>query len=109
MGFWESIVAILGLAVITVVTRSFFMLPERELPMPDWLKRGLRYAPLAALATVLVPELVMKDGALISTLADARLPALLAAGAFYFWRRSILGTLVAGMAVYLPLHVGLGW
>jgi len=109
MGFWESIVAILGLAVITVITRSFFLLPEREWPLPEWLKRGLRYAPLAALATVLVPELVMRDGALITTLADARLPALLAACAFYFWRHSILGTLVAGMAVYLPLHVGLGW
>jgi branched-subunit amino acid transport protein len=37
-------VASLGLAVITLVTRAFFMVPERELPMPEWLKRGLRYA-----------------------------------------------------------------
>lgn len=109
-GEWLSpIMATLGLVVITLVTRSFFMIPERELPMPDWLRRGLKYAPLAALAAVIAPELVMTQGALIHSLLDARLPGAAAAAAFYFWRRSILGTIVVGMAVYLPLHIGLGW
>ncbi|AVP56501.1 AzlD domain-containing protein [Pulveribacter suum] len=109
-GSWLlPILAIAGLAVITVITRAFFMIPERELPMPDWLRRGLKYAPLAALAGVIAPEVLMSDGQLIATLADARLPAVLAAGAYYFWKRSILGTIVLGMAVYLPLHIGLGW
>ena len=31
----EPAIAIFGLAVITVVSRSFFMIPERELPLPD--------------------------------------------------------------------------
>ena len=103
------LLAILGLAVITLVTRSFFMLPERELPLPDWLKRGLKYAPLAALTAVIAPEILMTQGNLIGTLQDARLPAVLCATAYYFWRRGILGTIVVGMLVYLPLHVGLGW
>ena len=58
---------------------------------------------------MIAPELVMSQGALIKTLADARLPAVLCASAYYFWRRGILGTIVVGMAVYLPLHIGLGW
>jgi branched-subunit amino acid transport protein AzlD len=29
--------------------------------------------------------------------------------AMYFWRRNTLLTIVAGMVVYLPLHLGLGW
>jgi branched-subunit amino acid transport protein len=109
-GEWlEPILATIGLVVITVVTRAFFMIPERELPMPGWLRRGLKYAPLAALTAVIAPELIMSQGALIQTLADARLPAVLCASAYYFWRRGILGTIVVGMAVYLPLHIGLGW
>ena len=109
-GEWlEPILATLGLVVITVVTRAFFMIPERELPMPGWLRRGLKYAPLAALTAVIAPELIMSQGALIKTLADARLPSVLCASAYYFWRRGILGTIVVGMAVYLPLHIGLGW
>ena len=109
-GAWtEPLIAILGLAVITVVARAFFMIPEREMPLPSWLKRGLKYAPLAALTAVIAPEILMTQGALIDTFMDARLPAVLAASIYYFWRRGILGTIVVGMGIYLPLHIGWGW
>lgn len=103
------VLAIAVLAAITVLARAFFMIPEREIPMPDWLRRGLKYAPLAALTAVIAPEILMTQGNLIGTLQDARLPAVLCATAYYFWRGGILGTIVVGMLVYLPLHVGLGW
>ena len=35
--------------------------------------------------------------------------AVLAGVAWYYWRGGVLGTIIAGMAVYLPLHIGLGW
>lgn len=106
---WEGVVAILGLALITIVTRGFFLYPERELPMPAWLQQGLRYAPLAALVAVVAPEIVMTQGKLISTWMDARLPAVAAATAYFYWRRDILGTIIAGTTVLLVLKLGLGW
>ena len=109
-GHWiEITIAIIGLAAITVVSRAFFMIPERELPLPVWLKRGLKYAPLAALTAVIAPEILMTQGELLDTFKDARLPAVLLASAYYFWKRGILGTIVVGMVVYLPLHIGWGW
>ena len=86
-----TVIAILGLALITLATRAFFMIPDKEVPMPEWLKRGLKYAPLAALAAVIVPELVMDQGALIDTLADARLPASVVAVLYFFWRWQYFG------------------
>ena len=109
MSTWQTVLAILGLAVITVGTRGFFLFPERELPLPGWLQQGLRYAPLAALAAVVAPEIVMTQGHLISTLKDARLFATLAATAYFFWRRGILGTIVTGTLVMVTLRTGLGW
>lgn len=106
---WEAVVAILGLGAITLLTRAFFLIPRRELPLPGWLAQGLRYAPLAALTAVVVPEVVMTQGELISTWRDARLFGAAAATAWYFWRRTILGTIVTGTAVMLPLRLGLGW
>lgn len=109
MNGWEVVLTIVGLGVITVVTRAFFFLPRREVPMPGWLREGLRYAPLAALAAVVAPEVVMTQGRLIDTWRDARLFAVAAATAYYFWRRDILGTIVSGTVVMLVLRLGLGW
>jgi branched-subunit amino acid transport protein len=109
MGLVEGTIAIIGLAVLTVLTRGFFLLSEREIPIPLWLRQGLRYAPLAALAAVVVPEVVMTQGHVIHSLLDARLFAVAAASAYFFWRRGILGTILVGMAVLLPLRLGLGW
>lgn len=109
MTTWEAVVTILGLAAITLITRCFFFFSERDLVLPDWLQRGLRYAPLAALTAVVVPEIVMSQGVVIHTWQDARLFAVVAASAYFFWRRGILGTILTGMAVLLPLRLGLGW
>ena len=104
-----TVLTIFGLAVVTVITRSFFFLSSKPWTLPAWAQRGLHYAPIAALAAVILPEIVMTQGALIATWRDARVFAALAGAAWFFWRRSVLGTIVAGMAVYLPLHVSLGW
>ncbi|HEY1398293.1 MULTISPECIES: AzlD domain-containing protein [unclassified Roseateles] len=109
MSVWEAVLGILGMAVITMVTRSFFMIPDREIPLPQWVRDGLRYAPLAALAAVIVPEIVMTQGELIHTWKDARLYAAAVGTAYFFWKRGILGTIVSGTAVMLALRIGLGW
>ncbi|MBK9572248.1 MAG: AzlD domain-containing protein [Rhodoferax sp.] len=108
-----TLATIAALTVVTVLARSFFFISNRDWALPHWAQRGLQYAPIAALAAVIVPEIVMTQGGLIGTWRDARLFAAAAGAAYFFWRRgagqAVLGTIVAGMAVYLPLHLGLGW
>ncbi|MDZ7920915.1 AzlD domain-containing protein [Rhodoferax sp.] len=102
-----------GLACVTVIARSFFFITDKDWSLPVWAQRGLQYAPIAALSAVIVPEIVMSQGQIIQTLKDARLYAVAAGLAFFVWRRgagqAVLGTIASGMAVYLPLHIGLGW
>jgi branched-subunit amino acid transport protein len=104
-----TVATIVGLALVTVLTRSFFFISTKPWTLPHWAQRGLHYAPIAALAGVIVPEIVMTQGQLIATWQDARVYAALAGAAWFFWRKGVLGTILAGMAVYLPLHLGLGW
>ncbi|MES2912396.1 MAG: AzlD domain-containing protein [Pseudomonadota bacterium] len=106
---WWTLLTIAGMVCVTVVTRSFFFISDRPWKLPAWAQRGLHYAPIAALAAVVIPEVVMTQGHFISSLKDARIFAVMAGVAWFYWRRGILGTIIAGMAVYLPLHVGLGW
>ena len=100
---------IAGLGVVSLVTRGFFLFPRRAVRIPEWLQRGLKVAPLAALTAVVVPEIVMSHGELIASWRDARLPAVAAATAYYIWRPGVLGPMVAGVAVFLPMRLLLGW
>ncbi len=58
---------------------------------------------------VIAPELVMSQGQLIATWADARLFGAAAATAWFWWRRDMLGTIVVGTTVMMILRMGLGW
>ena len=109
MSPWETVLTIAGLVLITIGTRGFFILPERDLPLPQWLREGLRYAPIGALVAVIAPELVMTQGRLISTWLDARLFGAAAATAWFVWRRDMLGTIIVGTGVMLIFRMGLGW
>lgn len=101
--------AIIGLTVTTIITRGFFLFSDRNIPMPAWFQRGLKYAPLAALCAVIAPEILMNNGQFLPTWKDAKLLALPFACGYFFYKRGILGTILTGMAVYLPLRIGLGW
>ena len=109
MTTWMTIVAIAGLTAVSVLTRGFFMIPDRELPIPPWLREALRYAPLAALVAVLLPEVAMTGDHLIATWKDARIYATATGVLVFCTTRSLLGTILAGSAVMLALRLGLGW
>lgn len=110
--FW-TLGVIFGLGLVTLATRCFFFLSSKPWHLPHWAQRGLQYAPIAALSAVVLPEVLMTQGQLITTWLDARLFAAVAGAVYFFLRRgqgqAVLGTIVSGMLVYLPLHIGLGW
>lgn len=109
MSATQALIAILGLGGITIVTRGLFLLSEREWPLPAWLVRGLRYAPLAALAAIIAPEVLLTDGSLVADWRDPRLLGAAAGTLYFWWRRGIFGTIVAGTAVMLAVRLGPFW
>lgn len=104
-----TLLTIVAMGVVTVVARGFFLISSKPWTLPHWAQRGLQYAPIAALSAVVIPEIVMTQGQLTHTWQDARLFAAAAGVAWFSWKRGVLGTIVAGMLVYLPLKIGLGW
>ena len=105
----RTVAVIGGLTLVTVLARGFFLISSKSWSLPQWAQRGLQYAPIAALAAVVVPEVVVSQGHLIGTWQDARIFSAAGGAAAYFWRRDVLFTIVIGMAVYLPLHLHWGW
>jgi branched-subunit amino acid transport protein len=94
---------IIGMVVVTFLTRSFFVLLGSRIKISEWGLETIRYAPLAALIAILAPEIFLPVGASSIAEFNLRLPniwgGIAALIAFYFSRRMI-PTLLIGMAVY---------
>ncbi|GAB3539159.1 hypothetical protein GCM10027343_06150 [Noviherbaspirillum agri] len=94
---WLTIVL---LTLATILTRSSFFFLGHAVKLPPKLQHALRYAPAAAMAAIVAPDLLLSDGALHLTWANPKLIAGVGAAAFFLVTRHLLGTIVAGMAMY---------
>lgn len=102
--------AVAALVLVTVLTRSFFLLSNTEPRLPGWLRQGLRHAPVAALLAMVVPEVFLSNGHLLADWRDARLFAVAAALLYYLARRNdVTGTILVGTATLMLFRLGLGW
>jgi branched-subunit amino acid transport protein len=106
MADWEIWIVIGALAVSTVLTRSGFALIGHRVTIPKRVQEMLRFAPACALAAIVVPDLVLDHGrALVLGPSNPRLVAGLLSLGFYLLRRSMLETIVFGMAAFTLLRV----
>ena len=90
------LLAILALMLCSVITRAGYLLFGDWLPLPDNVRRALRYAPVAALVAIIVPDLLPWDGS-AGIAMDLRLPAAVVATVVMLKTRSAMLTIVAGM------------
>jgi branched-subunit amino acid transport protein len=96
---------ILLLTLATILTRCSFFLLGHAVKLPPKVQHALRYAPAAALAAIVAPDLVMAEGALHLSWANPKLVAGIGATAFFLSTRHLLGTIVVGMALYTLLRI----
>jgi branched-subunit amino acid transport protein len=95
---------IAGLTLVTVLTRSLFLLLGDQVTLPERIRHGLRYAPACALAALIAQQLVLSDGRLDLSILNPRLDAGLIALAVMLWSRSMLGAMSAGMLAFTLLR-----
>lgn len=93
------------LTVATFLTRCSLFLLGHAVRMPPKVQHALRYAPAAALAAIVAPDLVMTAGTLDVSWANPKLVAGIGAVVFFLRTRHLLGTIVAGMVLYSLLRI----
>ncbi len=106
----ELWVLIALLALLTLISRSFFVLLPRRWQPRGRVEQALRYAPLAALLAITVPEVVkqlpaaLQQAAPMGTLVtDPRLASALVLAAVIRLTRHTLWGLAAGTVTFLLL------
>jgi branched-subunit amino acid transport protein len=96
-----------GMGLVTLGTRGFFMFWGDRVRMPELILRSIRYAPLAAIVAIVAPEILMPAGATEISQFNWALPQIwggLAAFVAFIWLRTMLPTLIIGMLVYSALR-----
>ncbi|MDF3832858.1 AzlD domain-containing protein [Cupriavidus basilensis] len=105
MSHLEIWIALVGMAVVTIVTRALFLMAGERVTVPDRIQRALRYAPAAALAAIILPDLMTWQGHFTVAPGNYKLVAGAVALVFYLLTRRMLGMIAAGMAVYTGLRL----
>jgi branched-subunit amino acid transport protein len=100
---WLTFVLI-GLA--TTLPRAGFIVLGNRVALPPVLQRALRYAPAAALAAIVAPDILVAGGHV--ELVNPKLAAAATAIAAALWSRNPWLPFVAGMGVLLGLRQLLG-
>ena len=91
-------VTIAGMAAVTYLLRSSFLLLPANVETPALFKRALRYVPAAVLTAIWAPELLLKDQVLSLGPGNEKLLAgAVAIAVAWRWRMTSL-TIAAGLA-----------
>lgn len=101
---WLTFILI-GLA--TTLPRASFIVLGNRAALPPALQRALRYAPAAALAAIVVPDVLLVGGELQPL--NPKLAAAIAAVVAATLSRNPWLPFIAGMAVLFGQRFGLGW
>lgn len=99
----DLLALILACAAVTVVPRVLPMVLLSRLTLPDWLLAWLAYVPVAVLAALLALEVLMVEGRPALAFSNAALLAIGPALAVAGLTRSLIGTVIAGVAAYWVL------
>jgi len=91
--------AIALLTLCCLLTRAGYFLFGDHLPLTDPVRRALRYAPVAALTAIIVPDLLPWEAG-ASALFDVKMLAAAVAVLIYWRTRSTIGLMVGGMCAY---------
>jgi branched-subunit amino acid transport protein len=95
------------IALATTLPRASFIVLGQRASLPSALQRALRYAPAAALAAIVAPDVLLVEAAL-DPFNPKLAGAIAAVSAGLLWRNPWL-PFIAGMATLLGLRALLGW
>ena len=96
----EILALILACAAVTAVPRVLPLVLLSKIELPRWLLAWLAYVPVAVLAALLAIEVLMVDGKPALSAVNPSLLAIAPALAVAGLTRSLIATVLAGVAIY---------
>lgn len=98
-------ITIAGMTLVTLATRTIMLVFGGRIPLPERVQHALRFAPVCALVALIAPELLTDQGAWAISLANPKFAAGGVAVAVMLATRSMIATMVLGMAVFVGMRL----
>ena len=93
---------------MTLLTRSGLIVFGHRMELPQRLQRALRFAPMAAIAAIIVPGVMSPSITEIADLFQPRIVSALAALLGWWATRQMAICMASGIAVYVIAKLALG-
>ena len=100
----EVLLIAFGSALVTLLPRVLPLVILSRLNLPDWIKAWLSYVPASILGALLASELFLRDSRLAPLAGNLSLLAIVPAIALAWAYRSIIGSVLAGVAAMALLR-----
>lgn len=97
----NDLLIVSGMALVTFLIRYPLLVLVGRISLPESVRRALRYVPLAVLAAIIAPAIVMPEGTIDLSPSSAPLIASLIAIVVAWRTKNLLLTIVIGMAALL--------
>ena len=92
---------VLGGTIVTYLERYPMLALAGRMRLPSPVARALKYVPPAVLAAIIVPDVLLRNGALSLSYTNAQLVATLVGGVVIWLTHNLLLTIVTGMVTLL--------
>ncbi|MEM9945147.1 MAG: AzlD domain-containing protein [Cyanobacteria bacterium P01_D01_bin.36] len=96
----NEVLLILGMMLVTFFIRYVMFGASSRITLSPAFLSALRYVPPVVLSAIVVPEVLLSDGALSVGVMNARLVGAIAAIVISYVTRNLLLTIIIGMAVF---------
>ena len=97
----NEVILIGGMALVTFLIRYPILAVLGRVTLPEPVIRALGYVPVAVLTAIIVPEMLIREGAFTVTISNAYLIAGVFAGIIAWRTKNLLLTIVLGMTFFL--------
>lgn len=97
---WYILGAVICLTLVSIISRASYFLFGDHLPLPDSVRRALRYAPVAALTAIIIPEIFPWSAQGAPSLDLNKLLAAVIAVLVYIRTQNAVFLMLAGIASY---------
>ena len=97
----NEVILIGGMALVTFLIRYPILAVLGRVTLPEPVIRALGYVPVAVLTAIIVPEMLIREGAITLTMNNAYLIAGVFAGIIAWRTKNLLLTIVLGMTFFL--------